>query len=150
IGISEVDADGRLQRVNADLAALLGYPAEELLGRSVFELTVAEDVADDRAQFRRQVRGELDRYTLEKRFRRADGGVVWVAVTLVGVCADDGRFLYAIRVQQDITARKAAEEALARRAEEQAALYAFTERLQHCGALADVYGHALDAIIRAL
>src|SRR5262245_35615232 len=74
IGISEVDAEGRLQRVNADLAALLRYPADELIGRSVFELTVPEDVAADHAQFQLQVRGELDRYSVEKRFRRADGG----------------------------------------------------------------------------
>src|ERR1700741_4384739 len=34
--------------------------------------------------------------------------------------------------------------------DEQAALYAFTERLQHAHSLQDVYEPALDAIIRAL
>ena len=150
VGIAEVDVDGRLQRVNADLAALLGYPAEQLVGRSIFEQALAEDVSADHAQFLRQVRGEIDRYTVEKRFRRSDGRKLWVAVTSVAVRDPDGRFLYAIRVQQDITARRAAEEALAHRAEEQAALYDFTERLQHSVALEDVYAHALDAIVRAL
>src|SRR5262245_18221094 len=150
VGIAEVDADGTLQRANADLAALLGYPADELVGSSIFEHTLAEDVTADHAQFIRQVRGELDRYTVEKRFRRSDGGKLWVSVTSVAVRDAAGRFLYAVRVQQDVTARKAAEEALAGRAEEQAALYEFTERLQHSVAPADVYGHALDAIIRAL
>src|SRR5579864_8504977 len=37
IGIAEVNADGRLARVNAHLSALFGYPAEELLGRSIFD-----------------------------------------------------------------------------------------------------------------
>jgi PAS domain S-box-containing protein len=61
-----------------------------------------------------------------------------------------GRFLYAVRVQHDITDRKIAEQALARRMDEQAALFEFSERLQHVASVRQVYEVALDAIVRAL
>jgi PAS domain S-box-containing protein len=50
----------------------------------------------------------------------------------------------------DITERKQAEEFLTRRAEEQAALYHFSETLNRTTSLNEVYEAALDSIIRAL
>src|SRR5262249_32886509 len=101
-------------------------------------------------QFRRQTAGEIDRYTIEKRIRRGDGTYVWVSITSSSVHDAQGQFQYAVRVQHDINDRKRAEESLARRMDEQAALYAFTERLQHAETLQDVHEPALDAIMRAL
>jgi PAS domain S-box-containing protein len=150
IGIAEVDAEGKLRRVNAWLAGLLGHPRAELLGRSIFDPALADDADADYAQFSRQVAGEIDRYTIEKRFRRKDGTDLWVSVSSSSVRDAAGRFLYAVRVQHDISDRKRAEEALAHRAEEQAALYEFTEGLQHVGTLEDAFEQALDAITRAL
>src|SRR5262249_10149161 len=144
--------EGRLQRVNAYLADLLGYSPQELVGRSVFDPELVEDAEAeaDKTQFRRQVQGEIDRYTVEKRFRRPDGTSRWVSVTSSSIRDEAGRFLYAVRVQLDVTDRKRVEDALARRAEEQAAIYEFSEGLQHSASIDDVYAHALDAIIRAL
>src|SRR5687768_8811180 len=42
------------------------------------------------------------------------------------------------------------EQALARRSEEQAALFRFSERLQYAASLPDVYDASLDAILAAL
>jgi PAS domain S-box-containing protein len=150
IGIAEVDRDGILLRVNAKLCELMGFAPDELQGRSIFDETLVEDRAHDREQFRRQAAGEIERYTVEKRIRRRDGTHVWTSITSSSVRDVQGRFLYAVRVQTDISDRKLAEEALARRIDEQAALYAFTERLQHAGSLQEIYEPALDAIVRAL
>jgi PAS domain S-box-containing protein len=150
VGIAEVDANGILLRVNARLCGMMGFSAEQLQGRSIFDETFPEDRERDHAQFRRQAAGEIDRYTIEKRIRRSDGTYAWVAITSSSVRDAQGQFLYAVRVQNDINDRKRAEESLARRMDEQAALYAFTERLQHAASLQDVYEPALDAIIRAL
>jgi PAS domain S-box-containing protein len=150
IGIAEVDADGILLRVNARLCALMGFSAEQLQGRSIFDETFPADRERDRAQFLRQTAGEIDRYTIEKRIRRSDETYAWVAITSASVRDAQGGFLYAVRVQNDITDRKLAEQSLACRMDEQAALYAFTERLQHTESLPDIYAPALDAITRAL
>jgi len=150
IGISEVDADGKLLKVNGHLAALLGYAPDELLDRSIFDSKLTDMAEEDEARFRRQVAGELSRYTVEKLFRRRDGGQLWVSITSSSVCDDEGKFLYAVRVQEDITARKIAEAALARRAEEQAALFEFSEALQRAGDVDDICAEALTAILRAV
>jgi GAF domain-containing protein len=71
-------------------------------------------------------------------------------VTSSSVRDASGNFLYAVRVQHDISARKQAEQALARRSEEQAALFHFSERLQYATSLPDVYDAGLDAILAAL
>ncbi|MBV8917291.1 MAG: PAS domain S-box protein [Bradyrhizobium sp.] len=149
-GIVEVDQDGRMLRVNLQLCHLTGYAASELLGRTIFEETVPEDVPEDRSHFRRQLAGEIERYSIEKRIYRKDGGHIWASVTSSSVRDAAGKFLYAVRVQHDITDRKRAELALARRVEEQDALFAFSERLQHCASAEQVHNAALDAITRAL
>jgi PAS domain S-box-containing protein len=110
IGIAEVDADGKLLSANAQSCGLLGYSLDEALGRSIFEETVDQSSEADREQFRRQVAGELDRFTIEKRIYRKDGSYVWASITSSSVRDTDGRFLYAVRIQQDITDRKRREE----------------------------------------
>jgi PAS domain S-box-containing protein len=150
IGIAEIDRQGRFLRVNRHLADLMNYRPEELLGRSIFDAELTDDARDDREQFARQTAGEFDDYTIEKRIRRRDGDYFWAAVTSTSVRDCDGKFLYAVRVQHDITTRKQSEEQLARRIEEQAALYAFTEGLQRASSVGAVYDFALDAIRRAL
>lgn len=151
IGIAEIDADGQLLRANKHLCSLMGCAQQDLLGRCIFDMTHPDDARADRAQYQRQVAGEIEGYTLKKRFLRADQGVyLWVLITSRSVRDAEGRFLYAVRVQQDITERQQAQEALARHLEEQAALHQLTASLQRATLLEDVYDAAMDAIFRAL
>jgi PAS domain S-box-containing protein len=150
VGIGEVDAEGKLLRVNARSCAVTGYSSEEMLGRSIFEETYDADIEADREQFRRQVAGELDRYTIEKRIRRKDGSYVWMSITSSSARDASGRFLYALRILHDLTERRRVEDALAARSREQIALFEFTDRIQRAETLDDVYEPALDAILAAL
>ena len=149
-GIVEVDHEGRIVRVNRQLCQLTGYSATELLGRTIFQETLPEDVDNDLKLFRGQLAGETDRYTVEKRILRRDGTHFWAEVTSSSILDGAGRFLYAVRVQHDITGRKTAELALARRMDEQAALFEFSERLQYVTSAPQLHEAALDAIARGL
>src|SRR5438105_3376741 len=81
VGIVEVDEAGRMLRVNRKACELMGHEAADLLGRCIFDETSPQDVAQDLAQFRRQVAGEIDRYTIEKRLARKGGSYFWAEVT---------------------------------------------------------------------
>jgi PAS domain S-box-containing protein len=150
VGIGEVDAEGKVLRVNAQSCTFTGYSPDEILGCSIFDETHDGDVEADREQFRRQVAGQLDRYTVEKRIRRKDGSFVWASITSLSVRDADGRFLYALRILNDLTERRRVEDALAARSRELTALYQFTDRLRRAGSLDEVYEPALDAILGAL
>jgi PAS domain S-box-containing protein len=150
VGIAMVDAEGHLRELNTHFAALLGLPRGQLCGRSIFDPELLADVEEDQEQFRRQVAGEIETYTIEQRFHRIDGTALWVTVTSTSVLDDEGRFLYAVRSQQDITDRKETEAQLSRRAEERAALYGLMAGLQHSLDPVRVYDLALDSITRAL
>jgi PAS domain S-box-containing protein len=109
IGISEVAPDGRFLRVNEAICAITGYSREELLSLKLFTNTHPADADLDRAGFQQQVSGELEFYSVEKRFRHKDGRLIWMSVSSSPVRDDSGKLLYAVRVVQDITERKAAE-----------------------------------------
>lgn len=113
IGISEADAEGRLLRVNEASCRLTGYSRDELLSRaSFFQSMRPEDVDAERDLYARQVSGEVDRYTIDKKIRRKDGSEIFVSVMSSSVRDREGRFRYAVRVIQDITERKLVEQQL--------------------------------------
>lgn len=109
IGISEIAPDGRFLRVNEAICAISGYSREHLLRQKLFAHTHPDDADPDREAFQKQVNGELDFYSVEKRFIRNDGRVIWISVRSSPVRGGDRLMLYVVRVVQDITERKAAE-----------------------------------------
>ena len=110
IGISEVAPDGRFLRVNEALCDITGYSRDEFLSMRLYTHTYADDAEPDRQAFRKQVAGELEFYSVEKRFERKDGRVIWLSVSSSPVRDAGGNLLYLVRVVQDITERKAAEQ----------------------------------------
>jgi PAS domain S-box-containing protein len=110
IGISEIAPDGQFLRVNEAICAITGYSREQLLASRLFRYTHPDDADPDREGFRKQVGGELDFYSVEKRFIRKDGRVIWLSVRSSPVHDAGNRLLYVVRVVQDISERKAAEQ----------------------------------------
>jgi diguanylate cyclase (GGDEF)-like protein/PAS domain S-box-containing protein len=113
-GVAHVSLDGRFMRVNRHLCEILGYPEQELIGRSVKEISRPEDRDVTDAQRARMRRGELRTTSFEKRYLRKDGSTVWVNLT-VGLARNAaGEPQYEISIIEDITERKEAEAQLRR------------------------------------
>ncbi|MBN8965247.1 MAG: PAS domain S-box protein, partial [Rhizobiales bacterium] len=110
IGIVEIDADGLFLRVNEAICSITGGTREELLKWRLFGRTHPDDRDVDAELYRRQVAGDIGFYSIEKRFVRKDGRVIWIAVRSSTVRDAAGGFLYGVRVVQDVTERKEAEE----------------------------------------
>jgi len=111
-GIWTLDAEARTTFVNDRLASMLGYRAEEMLGRKLYDFMDRE--ARDRAArtfMRRERRsgGEGD-----FRFRRQDGSVVWLRPATSPLLGSRGEFVGALAMVSDVTERRRAEENLAR------------------------------------
>jgi len=121
-GIGQLQTDpktGHLLKVNRKLCEMLGYSAEELIGRHFLEITHPDDRAFNVESIQPFLRGETDKYTIEKRYVRKDGGIVWVLLTATLFRDSEGKPLRILAMVQDITERRQSEE-LARLAREQA------------------------------
>ena len=109
IGIVEIDAEGRFLRVNEAICSIVGGTREELLGWKLFGRTHPDDRDVDGELYRKQVAGEIGFYSIEKRLNRRDGRTIWMGVRSSTVRDPSGKFLYGVRIVQDITERKEAE-----------------------------------------
>ncbi|MCX7312719.1 MAG: PAS domain S-box protein [Alphaproteobacteria bacterium] len=110
IGIVELDAEGRFIRVNEAICSIVGGTREELLNWRLQGRTHPDDRDVDEDLYRRQVAGDIGFYSIEKRFIRRDGRVIWMGIRSSTVRDATGHFLHGVRVVQDITERKEAED----------------------------------------
>jgi len=116
-GMAHTHIDGRWIRVNRTYCELIGYTPDEVLATNFRAYSHPEDMAEDDRQLKRCEAGEIDHFSMEKRYRHRQGHWVWVHLTVSLIRDHEGRPDYYIAVVQDISARKAAQEALALREE---------------------------------
>jgi PAS domain S-box-containing protein len=98
--------------VNDELCRILGYERSELLHKNWTEMTHPDDLAEDLANFDRVMAGEIDGYSMDKRWIRKDGQVVHTIMAAKCVRKADGSVDYFVGLVQDITKRKQSEELL--------------------------------------
>ena len=110
VGIAEVDGNGRFVRANDEFSVMTGYSLEELRRKTFLDITHPADLASERQVFAEQWSGSRSAYTVEKRYIRKDGGVIWVELAASIVRSDDSTPAYGVRIVRDITDRKRAEE----------------------------------------
>jgi len=109
IGASILGLDYRFLRVNDALCRITGYAESELLEKTMVEITHPEDVAETIDWAERLLTGEFDRYEIDKRYVRQDGGTVWVHLSVRLIRDEAGRPLYFMPIVQDVTERILAE-----------------------------------------
>jgi len=111
-GMVTTDNIDRFLQVNPAFCRFLGYSAEELLARTVREVTFEEDREMTARQFEEVTRGERRVMELIKRYQRKDGRIVWGHTTAAWVFDQHLKPLYSIGLIQDITELKRAENQL--------------------------------------
>ena len=136
VGIGRVSFhDARYMEVNDTFSRMVGYTHEELQRTPWSQITHPDDLDSDLIPFRKMAAGELESYTVEKRFIHKKGHHVWARLTLSLVRNSNGLPDYEIAIIENISERKKAEEALQRRTRELAAvnreLKAFSYSVSH-------------------
>jgi PAS domain S-box-containing protein len=110
VGIAHTAHDGRWLRVNNAMSRILGWPAAELITKSFQEITHPDDLAVELAQLEQLRDGTIDSYSVDKRYLRKNGTIVWTRRTVSCVRSSDGSIDYLVSVVEDISAVKRAEE----------------------------------------
>jgi len=110
IGIAIVSAGGGIVECNAALEKMLGYSEQEMTRRHFTDFTYEEDRRSDTAGFEELLAQKRDHYQMAIRCLRKDGAVVWGLLAVSLIRNNKNEPLYAIRMIEDITDRKQAEE----------------------------------------
>ena len=112
VGIAHVSPNGRWLRVNDKLCKIVGYSQEELLKIKFQDITHPDDLPADLVETEKLRTGALKTFSMEKRYIRKDGSLVWIHLTVSCARDESGELKHFISVIEDITARRRAEEAL--------------------------------------
>jgi diguanylate cyclase (GGDEF)-like protein/PAS domain S-box-containing protein len=114
--------DGRFLDINPAFTEISGYRAEDIVGRTVFDVSAWADL-EDRKQMQTELHETGHIKNLEARFRKKNGEIYWGRMS--GTCIDVGGDLCNINMVRDISENRAIE---AERAAAAAALRASEER----------------------
>ncbi len=112
VGVALTDSTGRYLAVNVAYEKMLGYTSDELRSMTWREMTHPEDLAANELLINELLEGKRDRYELEKRCFRKNGGLIWVRVNGAIVAQGDSRF--AVTIVEDVNERKRLGEELER------------------------------------
>ncbi len=118
IGMDLVDLRGCFVRVNTSYSRMIGYTAEQMVGKHIRDITYADDLPEDEEAMRRFLDGGRQTYQTEKRYVRSDGSLIWALLNVTMITDAEGRPFQFFGQVQDITELKTTEEALRRQAQE--------------------------------
>jgi PAS domain S-box-containing protein len=106
VGIAKVGLDGEWLLVNQKLCDIVGYTCEELLERTFQDITYPEDLNTDLELVQKVLAGELESYSLEKRYIHKQGSLIWIHLTVSCVRDALNEVQYFISIIQDISDKK--------------------------------------------
>ena len=140
--------DLRYRFISDAYAHLLGRPRSEILGKTISEVLGESGLHTLRPYTDRVLRGEAVNFECNLVFPNV--GTRRLVVAYRPELGPKGKAVGWIASLLDVTEQRRAEAAMTKRADEQAALYRFTDRLYRAASLNDVYEATLDAIVAAL
>ncbi len=168
VGIAHVGLDGRWLRVNQKLCEIVGYSVAELTELTFQDITHPDDLAADLSYMHQLLAGEIQTYSIEKRYFHKSGEAVWIELTVSLVCLEPENRQnlediveeprYFISVIEEINDRKQSQAELQARSRElsnfngllaQAAVL-LDERNQELDQFVHIVSHDLKAPLRAI
>ncbi|MEO5336144.1 MAG: PAS domain S-box protein [Magnetospirillum sp. WYHS-4] len=147
VGMRARDLEGRITYVNPAFCRMVGWPAEDLVGRSPpMPYWLPEDVEATMALNQAVLDGQAPREGFELQFRRRDGDLFDALIYEAPLIGADGRHTGWMGSVLDITDRKRAQELAAREQEK----LQQTARLVTMGEMASSLAHELNQPLAAI
>lgn len=104
--------DETIARINPVFEKITGRTKEELVSLGWSKITHPDDLEEDMQNFMRLKSGEIKIYSMDKRYIKPDGSIVWVHMIVAPLTLSNDKKYNHIYLLQDITERKAIEKAL--------------------------------------
>ncbi|MBJ7442851.1 MAG: diguanylate cyclase [Sphingobium sp.] len=103
VGIAHVGLDGGFLLVNPRFCEISGHDADTLMRTGFQQITHPDDLDTDQLLLARLNAGDFPRYTLEKRYIRADGTIIWINLTVAMVRDAAGHPEFYVAVIEDLS-----------------------------------------------
>lgn len=110
VGISRFALNGQFLQVNQRMCQMLGYTQEEMLTKTMAEISHPEEWEIDMDYLEPILKGEAETFSREKRYLQKEGSVFWGKITVSVVRGSSKHTDYFIGILEDISERKKAEE----------------------------------------
>lgn len=123
VAMVTTDLKGCFTRVNEAACRMLGHSPTDFLAKTIDDITLPDDRDATAESCRSLVRGDVEHFTLEKRYRHRDGHTVWGEVTASLLRDAVGKPECLVAQLHDITAKRQAQETLARGRERDRSLF---------------------------
>jgi PAS domain S-box-containing protein len=112
VGMELLGLDGQILKVNSALCEIYGYSSDELLQMTYKDIAYPNDLLESSDLFDELVKGKIENYGIQKRFRRKNGSILWAQYAFSLVRREDHQPDYVIGVVEDITIQKSIEDSL--------------------------------------
>ncbi|MCP4273788.1 MAG: PAS domain S-box protein [Gammaproteobacteria bacterium] len=139
VGMAVTSIDKIWLDFNDTLCNMLGYSREEFSQLTWMDLTHPDDIELNLTQFNRVIIGEINGYSLEKRYIHSNGSIVHTLISVKAVRKIDGIVEQFVALVLDITDRKYAEDELLK-----------ARKLESVGLLAGGIAHDFNNILSGL
>ncbi len=111
VGIAHIAHDGQILRINHQFSRMVGYSVAELLSskyHKYHKITHPDDLDENLAGYERILAGDIDSFSMEKRYICKDKSILWVDLEVSCVRDANHEIEYFIAVVEDISPRKQA------------------------------------------
>lgn len=109
-GVALIGIDGRFLEVNTRLCHMLGYTDEELLAKTLSDITHNDDQHIGLESLRQMLDGAIPSAWFERKCLHREGRIIWALISTALLHDNAGHPLYFISHIQDLTEKKMAEE----------------------------------------
>lgn len=106
MGVAITDLDGKMVQTNKAFEELMGYNKVELSQISVSNLIHPEDKEETISELQKLKSGEIENFTVEKRYFSKDDKIIWAKVSSCFVPNFEGKPTYLIGILEDITEKR--------------------------------------------
>ncbi|MDR3575774.1 MAG: PAS domain S-box protein [Anaerolineaceae bacterium] len=113
VGVAMTDAfTGEFIKINHRFCEMLGYTEEEMKGVAFKTITFSDDVQISMEKMKLLLSGAIRKFSMEKRYIRKDGNVVWVNLSAASLWEPGEDPTSFVTIVQDINEQKLAEKEL--------------------------------------
>lgn len=103
LGIALSGEDNKFLKTNAALENLFGYSKEELMQMEIKDVSVKEDAKSTQEYLQKLKNGEIDRFTINKKYKSKQGKIIWARTSVAAVLNEDNSLRYRVALVEDTT-----------------------------------------------